>query len=80
MRSFGVGVSGSSENTGMPLPSYSPGGSMQTKERKHQILICKECGEEFVFPVSAQDYFAERGYQKNPKRCKSCHSKYKRER
>jgi len=53
---------------------------MQTKERKHQILICKECGEEFVFPVSAQDYFAERGYQKNPKRCKSCHSKYKRER
>ena len=50
------------------------------KERKHKILICKECGEEFVFPISAQEYFESRGFIHSPQRCKTCHSKVKRER
>jgi len=43
-----------------------------------KILICSECGQEFVFTVAAQRYFAERGYMEDPKRCKSCHTKYKK--
>jgi hypothetical protein len=43
-----------------------------------KILICCECGEEFVFTVKAQQYFAERGYTEDPKRCKSCHTKFKK--
>jgi hypothetical protein len=43
-----------------------------------KILICCECGEEFVFTGAAQAYFAERGYMEDPKRCKSCHTKYKK--
>lgn len=43
-----------------------------------KILICTECSEEFVFTGAAQQYFVERGYNEEPKRCKSCHTKYKK--
>jgi len=43
-----------------------------------RVLICCECGEEFVFTGAAQEYFAERGYTEDPKRCKACHTKYKK--
>ena len=43
-----------------------------------RVLICCECGEEFAFTAAAQEYFAERGYTEDPKRCKSCHMKYKK--
>jgi hypothetical protein len=43
-----------------------------------KILICTECGEEFAFTVAAQQYFLERGYSEDPKRCKTCHTKYKK--
>lgn len=41
-------------------------------------LVCVDCHEEFVFPVSAQEYFIEKGYQHHPKRCKSCHNRHQR--
>ena len=44
-----------------------------------KFLVCVECGEEFVFTVNAQEYFAGRGYTEDPKRCKHCHMKHKRE-
>jgi len=52
---------------------------MPNTEMKHRILKCVECGEEFVFTVGAQEYFLEKGYNQSPKRCKACHSKYKRD-
>jgi hypothetical protein len=45
-----------------------------------KILICVECGEEFVFTSAAQQYFAEKGYTEVPKRCKHCYMHYKRNR
>ena len=44
-----------------------------------RVLICCECREEFVFTVAAQQYFAERGYSEDPKRCKSCHTTHKKQ-
>jgi hypothetical protein len=44
-----------------------------------KILICVECGQEFVFTVNAQEYFAERGYTEDPKRCKHCYMIHKRD-
>lgn len=44
-----------------------------------KVLICAECGEEFVFTVAAQEYFAEKGYTEDPKLCKSCHMHKKRD-
>jgi DNA-directed RNA polymerase subunit RPC12/RpoP len=43
-----------------------------------RVLICIECGEEFAFTAAAQEYFAERGYTDDPKRCKSCHMRFKK--
>lgn len=45
---------------------------------KPRVLVCVECDEEFVFTAEAQQYFAERGYSDDPRRCKSCHTQYKR--
>ena len=35
-------------------------------------LTCKECGNEFVFTAGEQAFYAERGFQNEPQRCKSC--------
>jgi hypothetical protein len=43
-----------------------------------KILICADCGEEFVFTVAAQEYFAEKGYTEDPKLCKYCYMQRKR--
>ena len=43
-----------------------------------RVLICCECNEEFVFTVAAQQYFAEKGYSDDPKRCKFCHTSHKK--
>ena len=43
-----------------------------------KFLICTECNEEFVFTTQAQEYFVERGYSEDPKRCKTCHTRYKK--
>ncbi|RKX22208.1 MAG: hypothetical protein DRP45_11575 [Candidatus Zixiibacteriota bacterium] len=45
---------------------------------KPRVLICSECGEEFAFTVAAQEYFAERGYTEDPKKCKACYTQYKK--
>ena len=45
-----------------------------------KVLICVECGEEFIFTIGAQEYFAERGYNEEPKRCKHCYMQFKRDR
>ncbi|MEW5923870.1 MAG: zinc-ribbon domain containing protein [Candidatus Zixiibacteriota bacterium] len=44
-----------------------------------KVLICVECGQEFVFTANAQEYFAEKGYTEDPKRCKHCYMKHKRD-
>lgn len=48
--------------------------------KKNRFPVCVDCGEELVFTTSAQEYFEEKGYNQLPKRCRVCHSKYKRER
>ena len=35
-------------------------------------LICKDCGEEFVFTAGEQEFYAEKGFQNEPQRCKAC--------
>lgn len=47
--------------------------SIDTQQLQPRILICSDCREEFVFTVSAQKYFADRGIPDDPLRCKSCH-------
>lgn len=35
-------------------------------------LVCKECGQEFIFTVQEQEEFAEKGHHNNPSRCNEC--------
>lgn len=35
-------------------------------------ITCKDCGTEFIFTASEQDFFAEKGFTNEPQRCKSC--------
>jgi len=37
-----------------------------------KTLTCKECGREFVFSASEQEFFAEKGFTNEPQRCKAC--------
>ena len=63
------------------VDNYIPEGSMAMDrygQFQDKILICRDCGEEFVFTVSAQQYFAERGFAEEPKRCKACYMEIRR--
>ncbi len=37
-----------------------------------KTLVCKDCGEEFIFTAGEQEFYAEKGFVNEPKRCKSC--------
>jgi CxxC-x17-CxxC domain-containing protein len=37
-----------------------------------RVLICKDCGKEFIFSVQEQEFFAEKGFQNDPARCLDC--------
>ena len=37
-----------------------------------KTLVCKECGNEFIFSAGEQEFFAEKGFVNEPQRCKPC--------
>lgn len=37
-----------------------------------RYLTCRDCGSEFVFTVSEQEFFAEKGFTNDPSRCPQC--------
>ena len=37
-----------------------------------KTLVCKECGNEFVFTAGEQEFYAEKGFENEPQRCKAC--------
>ena len=37
-----------------------------------KTLVCKDCGKEFTFTAGEQAFYAERGFENEPQRCKSC--------
>ena len=37
-----------------------------------KTLKCEECGNDFVFTAGEQEFYAEKGFQNEPKRCKAC--------
>ena len=53
-------------------------GANNGKGFEPRILVCCECGEEFVFTAEAQEYFVERGYTEDPRRCKACYTQFKK--
>lgn len=39
-----------------------------------KTLTCRDCGAEFVFSAGEQQFYAERGYANDPRRCPACRS------
>lgn len=37
-----------------------------------KVLVCRDCGAEFVFTAGEQQFYAEKGFQNEPVRCKAC--------
>ena len=37
-----------------------------------ETLVCKECGNEFVFTAGEQKFYKEKGFMNEPKSCKPC--------
>ena len=37
-----------------------------------KTLVCRDCGNEFVFTASEQQFYADKGFQNEPGRCPAC--------
>ena len=42
-----------------------------------QVLVCKDCGNKFIWTQGEQQFFIDKGLKNVPKRCKECASTYK---
>ncbi len=45
-----------------------------------KVLICKDCGKEFTFTAGEQEFYAEKGFTNEPKRCPDCRKAHKAQR
>lgn len=37
-----------------------------------KTLVCKDCGNDFIFTEGEQQFYAEKGFENEPVRCKEC--------
>jgi CxxC-x17-CxxC domain-containing protein len=37
-----------------------------------KTINCKDCGQDFIFTAGEQEFYAEKGFQNEPVRCKDC--------
>ena len=37
-----------------------------------KIITCKDCAAQFVFSAREQQFFADKGFQNQPQRCRDC--------
>lgn len=44
-----------------------------------KTIICKDCGEEFIFTAGEQAFYAEKGFDRAPVRCRRCRARKKAE-
>ncbi len=49
-------------------------------EYKDKTIKCVDCGSEFIFTARDQEFYQEKGFTNEPKRCKACRDKKKAER
>lgn len=44
-----------------------------------KTLTCKDCGSEFIFTASEQEFYAEKGFNNDPGRCADCRAARKQQ-
>ena len=45
-----------------------------------KTLVCRDCGQEFIFTTGEQEFYQSRGLQNEPGRCPECRASRQRER
>ena len=45
-----------------------------------KTLTCKDCGTSFVFSIRDQQFYAEKGFENEPQRCRDCRTQRKNQR
>ncbi|MCQ2361544.1 MAG: zinc-ribbon domain containing protein [Acidaminococcaceae bacterium] len=48
--------------------------------KEDKTLTCADCGQEFVFSASEQEFYEEKGFTNEPKRCPACRKARKQQR
>lgn len=43
-----------------------------------KTIACNDCGTDFTFTAGEQEFYAEKGFDNEPKKCKECRQKAKR--
>jgi CxxC-x17-CxxC domain-containing protein len=44
---------------------------------QEKTLTCKDCGQQFAFTVRDQQFYAEKGFENEPQRCRDCRTQRK---
>ena len=52
-------------------------GSVKESDLEDKTLVCKDCGNKFIWTAGEQKFFIDKGLQNIPKRCKICTAAYK---
>lgn len=47
---------------------------------RDEEITCKDCGKDFLFSASEKEFFASKGFQNKPVRCKECRQSRKKKR
>lgn len=45
-----------------------------------KTIVCKDCGTEFTFTESEQEFYKEKGFDNEPQRCPECRRARKQQR
>ncbi len=49
-------------------------------EFQDKTIVCKDCGKDFIFTASEQQFYADKGFQNEPTRCADDRAKHRSER
>ena len=52
----------------------------EERKMEDKTIICKDCGNEFVFTVGEQEFYKEKGFENDPVRCPDCRRARKQQR
>lgn len=51
--------------------------NIQESDLEDKVLVCKDCGNKFIWTAGEQKFFIDKGLKNAPKRCKICTADYK---
>jgi CxxC-x17-CxxC domain-containing protein len=54
------------------MEGRAPTGAGRSGLYENKTLICKDCGAPFDFTVRDQMFYAEKGFENEPQRCRDC--------